>query len=165
MDADGAPISYLVLAEGTPVRTRDGDEVGLVIAVRAADREDIFDGITVATPDGERFVDADHVEDIRERVVRLRLDARQAARLPEPEPAPPATRFTAGDLADDTMGDRMRERRAAPGTGSPAADAPRRAPGRGGPRESSTLPAPERVRQAPIDQLPACHPVSLDPCQ
>ena len=89
MDDDGAPISYLVLAEGTPVRTRDGDEVGLVIAVRAADREDIFDGITVATPDGERFVDADHVEEIRERVVRLRLDARQAARLPEPEPALP----------------------------------------------------------------------------
>jgi hypothetical protein len=108
MNDDGAPISYMVLAEGTPVRTRDGDEVGLVIAVRAADREDIFDGITVATPNGERFVDADQVQEIRERVVRLRLDAREAARLPEPEPAPPATRFIPGDLPDETMGDRMR---------------------------------------------------------
>ena len=47
-------------------------------------REHIFDGIVIATPGGQRFVDAPEVARITEKRVTLTIDAEEAARLPEP---------------------------------------------------------------------------------
>jgi hypothetical protein len=96
--SDGDPISYLALAAGTPVRSADGVEVGRVAAVLAADAQDIFDGVVVATRHGDRFVDASQVDAIYERALVLTLDAAAAQRLPPPTPNPGALRATAADL-------------------------------------------------------------------
>jgi hypothetical protein len=84
----GDPISYLVLAEKTPVETADGERVGEVHRVLADDATAIFDGLILDTPDGERFVDAPHVQSLYERLVVLDLTAEQARRLPDPTASP-----------------------------------------------------------------------------
>jgi hypothetical protein len=81
---DGHAISYKVLPRGTPVRSSDGVEVGTVRRVQDNVRENIFDGIVMDTPDGQRFVDAPEVARIAERAVTLTIDAAEAARLPDP---------------------------------------------------------------------------------
>jgi hypothetical protein len=85
VDDDGHAISYKVLRRGTPVRSRDGDELGRVRRVQENARENIFDGIVIDTRDGPRFVDAPEVARIAERWVTLTLDATEAAQLPAPE--------------------------------------------------------------------------------
>jgi hypothetical protein len=95
---DGAPISYLVLPGGTPVRSADGVDVGRVKSVLAVDAEDVFDGLIIATPHGERFVDAFLVDAIYERAVVLTASAAEAERLPPPSENPPAIRATPDDL-------------------------------------------------------------------
>jgi hypothetical protein len=60
----GNPISYLVLADGTPVMASDGQVVGRVEHVLADPDADVFDGVIVdmrAGPGGHRFADADQV--------------------------------------------------------------------------------------------------------
>ncbi len=97
----GDPISYLVLADGTPVLSADGQEVGRVEHVLADDGKDVFDGIVVdmrAGPGGHRFADADDVRAIYERGVILRQDAEGARALPEPSANP----ATMGTEPDDT---------------------------------------------------------------
>lgn len=48
-----------------------------------ADSEtDIFDGLIVDTPDGDRFVDAPHVDELYERAVVLNRHDRRHDRLP-----------------------------------------------------------------------------------
>ncbi|HEY3018595.1 MAG TPA: hypothetical protein VGJ32_00295 [Solirubrobacteraceae bacterium] len=84
MSDDGHAISYKVLARGTPVRASDGTEVGTVRRVLDNARENIFDGIVIDTPRGQRFVDAPEVARIAERWVTLGIDATAAAGLPEP---------------------------------------------------------------------------------
>ena len=84
----GTPIAYAALAEGTPVFTSDGEQLGLAERVLADEGADIFDGIVVDTPDGDRFVDAPDVAALYERGVVLKLSAEQARSLQEPEPAP-----------------------------------------------------------------------------
>jgi hypothetical protein len=72
----GAPISYLVLDKGTPVYDPGGTEVGKVEHVLAAPDEDIFDGLVIDTrpgPGGWRFADAEQVDELHERGVRLRV--------------------------------------------------------------------------------------------
>src|SRR6266576_1400216 len=67
-DAAGEPISYLALAEGTPVLSSDGEPIGKVAHVLADADDDIFDGIVVdATwlPGGHVFADAAQVGEIR----------------------------------------------------------------------------------------------------
>jgi hypothetical protein len=86
----GAPIAYLVLEEGTPVYGSDGEPVGEVKRVLAVPDDDIFDGIIVETPHGERFVDAEGILELHERGVVLEIPAGDAARLPEPTPNPAA---------------------------------------------------------------------------
>jgi len=86
---DGTAISYKLLERGTPVRGRDGTELGTVDRVLENAREHIFDGIVMHTEAGERFVDAPEVARIAERAVTLSLDGRQAAALPEYEPGAP----------------------------------------------------------------------------
>ena len=87
-DDHGTPIAYLAVAEGTPVFSSDGEQVGLVERVLADEGADIFDGIVVGTTDGERFADASQVDALFERAVVLNVGAEQARSLPEPEPAP-----------------------------------------------------------------------------
>ena len=84
----GAPIAYAALAEGTPVFTSDGEQLGLAERVLADEGADIFDGIVVDTPDGDRFVAAPDVAALYERGVVLKLSTEQARSLSEPEPAP-----------------------------------------------------------------------------
>ncbi len=92
----GNPISYAVLAEGTPVYSADGVRIGTVSHVLAAVAQDIFDGIVVGdlerevVGDGERhrFVDAPEVAAIHERAVTLSIDAAACRDLPAPSENP-----------------------------------------------------------------------------
>jgi len=107
----GNPISYLVLADGTPILTSDGQEVGQVEHVLADANADVFDGVIVdlrAGPGGHRFVDAEQVEAIYERGVVLALDAEAAARLPEPSENPATLGADPADTAPDDLGDKLR---------------------------------------------------------
>ena len=81
---DGQQIGYKLLPRGTPVHTSDGQEIGTVHKVLDNAREHIFDGIVIATPGGQRFVDAPEVARITEQRVLLTIDAEQAQSLPEP---------------------------------------------------------------------------------
>ena len=81
----GAPSSYLALATGTSVLSRDGRELGKVGEVRADPDRDIFDGIVLdagVLPGGRRFVEAAQVEEIYERGVVLTIDGAAAEDLP-----------------------------------------------------------------------------------
>jgi uncharacterized protein YrrD len=96
MDA-GAPISYEVLEQGTPVYSADETQIGTVAHVLADAAEDVFDGIVIAEREGarvheHRFVDADYVASIHERAVTLKLDAAACADLPKPDPNPAVMR-------------------------------------------------------------------------
>jgi hypothetical protein len=96
----GDPISYEVLATGTPVFSSDGDQIGTVTHVLAVPEEDVFDGIVIAEhlsetgthAHGHRFVDADEVGAIHERAVTLKLDTSACAHLPSPSENPAAIR-------------------------------------------------------------------------
>lgn len=91
----GAPISYLVLAAGTPVYSADGAEIGRVSHVLAVEEEDVFDGIVIGEHvfgTGHRFADADDVGRIYEHGVLLKLSREQCEQLPEPSPNPAVMR-------------------------------------------------------------------------
>ena len=77
----GAPQSYLVLADGTPVWDRSGESVGTVEHVLSDDKEDIFHGLIVKTAEGHRFASADQVDGIFEKGVIVAAPAKE---LPEP---------------------------------------------------------------------------------
>jgi hypothetical protein len=77
----GTPQSYLVLADGTPVYDRSGEVVGTVEHVFSDDKEDIFHGLVLKTPDGHRWADSADVTGIYERGVIL---SRSAGDLAEP---------------------------------------------------------------------------------
>ena len=87
-DELGPPASYLVLEEGTPVFSSDGEQLGRVAEVRADLTVDVFDGLVIgagALARERRFATADQVDEIYERGVVLRLDAAGARDLPPPE--------------------------------------------------------------------------------
>lgn len=100
-DDRGAPIAYMVLREGTPVRASDGAEVGTVKHVLADEGADLFDGLVLDTPAGDRFVDAPEVGDLYERLVVLTIDGEQARRLPEHSPAPAVVRVDPDTVAGE----------------------------------------------------------------
>jgi hypothetical protein len=77
----GAPQSYLVLKDDTPVYDRSGDRVGAVSHVLADDREDIFHGLIIKTSDGHRFAGADQIDGIYEHAVIVSVPGNQ---LPVP---------------------------------------------------------------------------------
>jgi hypothetical protein len=79
---DEHQIGYKALPRGVPVHTADGVRLGTVHRVLDNEREHIFDGIIVSTPDGRRFVDAPEVARITERRVTLTIDAAAAKDLP-----------------------------------------------------------------------------------
>ena len=105
----GERIAYTVLGEGTRVEGSDGEEVGTVKRVLADEASDIFDGLILDTPDGDRFVDAPQVADLYTRVVVLAMTAEEARRLPEPTPSPAAVDIDPDDVAGDTTGDKVRD--------------------------------------------------------
>jgi uncharacterized protein YrrD len=87
----GQPSSYLALEPGAPVYSRDGEELGKVEHVLRDADADIFDGLVLGTgvlPGGHRFIDGDHVEEVYERGVRLKLDRAAAEAAPEPSENP-----------------------------------------------------------------------------
>jgi hypothetical protein len=87
----GNPISYLALQPGVDVVSADGQRVGKVEHVLAAEDVDIFDGLVVDTetgPGGLHFADAPLVDEIYERAVVLTVPAVEVGQLPKPAPAP-----------------------------------------------------------------------------
>jgi hypothetical protein len=84
----GHPISYRVLERGTPVETSDGQSFGQVKRVLEVRAKDVFDGVVVKTPNGDRFVDADEIDRLYENVMVLNVDAAAAALLPKPGDSP-----------------------------------------------------------------------------
>jgi hypothetical protein len=110
MDDKGAPIAYMVLAEGTTVYSADGAELGTVKRVLADSDADIFDGLIVDTQEGDRFVDAPNVAELYERAVVLALSSDDAQHMPEPTPSPAVMEPTPDDVAGDTTGDSVAHR-------------------------------------------------------
>jgi hypothetical protein len=99
----------MVLAEGTPVHTADGEQVGTVKRVLADEGADLFDGLVVETGDGERFVDAPEVGDLYERLVVLTLTSAQVRELSEPTAGPAVLDVSADDIAGETTGDKVKD--------------------------------------------------------
>ena len=95
----GERIAYTVLVEGTRVEGSDGEEVGTLKRVLADEASDIFDGLILDTPDGDRFVDAPQVGDIYTRVVILTIRSDAAAELPEHTPSPAVVALDADTIA------------------------------------------------------------------
>jgi hypothetical protein len=77
---DGHAISYGALRRGTVVRSSDGVELGKVRRVEEEQRANIFDGIVLDTPKGQRFLDAPEVAHIAERAVITTFAAAEADR-------------------------------------------------------------------------------------
>lgn len=94
------PIAYTALTAGTPVQTSEGETFGTVAAVLTVKQVDVFDGIVVATEQGTRFVDADHVGAIFTTYVRTTLTAEQVAALPEPDGSVTYRAKASGSLVD-----------------------------------------------------------------
>jgi hypothetical protein len=109
MTDDRAPMSYLTLEPGTPVRTRDGSQIGTVAHVLADPDADIFDGIVVETRGaGHRFADAPLVAEITAGAVVLALAAADAERLPEPAERPGEVRAHPDDTAESDLTRKLR---------------------------------------------------------
>ena len=107
----GNPASYLVLADGTPVLSSDGQEVGTVEHVLADADSDVFDGVIVdmrAGPGGHRFADATQVEAIYEYGVVLALRTPEAEALPEPTGNPAGLGASPDDTAPDDLEDKLK---------------------------------------------------------
>ena len=107
----GAPIAYLALRAGTPVFSRDSEQVGEVEHVLAAEDADVFDGIVInvsALPGGHRFVDASDVESIYERGVVMTHDAAEVERLPEPSENPAKLDVNPADAEESDLSRKLR---------------------------------------------------------
>jgi hypothetical protein len=94
-DDAGPPIAYHALEAGTPVHAAEGGQVGTVRKVLAVEAEDVFDGLTIDTAGGSRFIDADDVAHIAERRVDIRLTTSEVAEQPEHEEGTPVYRSDA----------------------------------------------------------------------
>jgi len=87
----GQPSSYRALNAGTPVYSADGEQIGKVAHVLAAEDEDVFDGIVIGEHlfgEEHRFADADDIDEIFERGVLLKLDRSACEQLPKPSANP-----------------------------------------------------------------------------
>ncbi len=90
---EGNPIAYPVLDRGVRVISSDGDEVGTVHHVVAAEQQDIFHGLVIdAGRLGRRFVPAEDIASLHERGVDLRIPAAGISELPPPRGAAPEYR-------------------------------------------------------------------------
>ncbi len=105
MEDLGQRASYLVIEDGMPVYSSDGEKLGEVEHLLADHEEDIFDGIVIDTsvlPGGHRFVDAEQVEDVYERGVVVKADRAAAEDYPQPSESPAAMEVDAEALAEGT---------------------------------------------------------------
>jgi uncharacterized protein YrrD len=96
----GEPISYEALDSGTPVFSSDGEQIGTVAHVLAAEDLDVFDGIVISEhlgPGGHKFVDADQIDRIGEHGVVLRIGQAEARDLPKPSENPAVVGEDPGD--------------------------------------------------------------------
>ncbi len=107
----GPPTSYMAAAEGVPVFSSDGEEVGRLGHVLADVAADVFDGIIISEgriAASHRFADASEVEGFYERGVLLKLDAEGTERLPEPSENPAVIGTTPADTADSELTRKLR---------------------------------------------------------
>jgi hypothetical protein len=81
----GAPQSFLVLDDGSPVYDPSGEKAGTVAHVLSDDRDEIFQGLVIKTGDGHRYAPASAIEGIYEHGVVL---LEPAAGLHEPTEDP-----------------------------------------------------------------------------
>jgi len=81
---EGDPIAYQALAVGTPVVSSQGKAFGTVHHVLEVPELDLFDGISVDTDSGLRFVDRDQIVRITTTMVQCALSDEEAASLPDP---------------------------------------------------------------------------------
>jgi hypothetical protein len=95
----GAPISYLVLADGTPVYDSSGERAGEIEHVLADEQEDVFHGVLLKTPAGHRFASSSQIEGIYEHGVIVSVPAGQ---LPEPS-ADAAAQAADGDTLRQSL--------------------------------------------------------------
>jgi hypothetical protein len=79
------PVSWLVIRPGWKVFAADGSEVGEVDEIAGDDREDVFDGLAIATSSFGKpcYAPAEQVAEITEGAVRLALTRDQVERLGE----------------------------------------------------------------------------------
>ena len=82
---DETPIAYTALKKRTPVLSTGGAQIGTVHHVLQVEELDLFDGISVNTVAGLRFIDRDQISTITASAVHTSLSDEQAAQLPEPE--------------------------------------------------------------------------------
>jgi hypothetical protein len=94
----GAPVSYLVLADGTPVYDRSGTPVGKVEHVLKDEGADIFHGLVLTTAKGDRYAPSDLVDGIFEHGV---IAAQPLDELPEPSADPAANAAISESLASE----------------------------------------------------------------
>ena len=85
---EGRPISYESITVGTRVVTSAGTQFGTVHHVLQVPELDLFDGLSVKTRHGLRFVDRDQITDITTTVIRCALTDEQAEALPAPSGPP-----------------------------------------------------------------------------
>jgi uncharacterized protein YrrD len=107
----GSPISYEVLAPGTPVYSTDGEEIGKVSHVLAAEDLDVFDGVIIgehAFGEEHRFADADDIEAIYERGLVLKLSRAESEELPKPSANPAVLRDDPGESKAEIRHEKLR---------------------------------------------------------
>jgi hypothetical protein len=76
----GSNSSYLALGKRTPVYGPDGRLIGLVKKVECDRKNDIFDGLLLSTPDGNRYLLGEHVNAVHEDAVEASITAEQLAK-------------------------------------------------------------------------------------
>lgn len=94
---------------GTPVYSAEGEQIGKVTHILAAEDLDIFEGLVIGEHrfgSGHRFVDADDIQEIHEHGVELLLGRTDCEQLPEPTANPAVMR----DDPAESKGDRRHER-------------------------------------------------------
>lgn len=106
----GKPVSYLVLTQGTPVYSAQGDSVGSIAHVLSDEHEDVFDGLVVADESApkHRFADADQVSEIGEHGVVLKLTRDAYLALPEPSANPAVMRDDPAETRSDLFEAKLR---------------------------------------------------------
>ena len=92
----GAPVSYLVLRDGTAVYDRSGDPVGTVDQVLSDDHTNVFHGLLIKTGDGPRFASGDQVDGLFEHGVIVAEPAARLARPSADTPTGPAETHATG---------------------------------------------------------------------
>ena len=97
MTDEAQPIAYSALQAGVPMLSQSGRQFGTVQRVLEIPEHDLFDGIVVATADGDRFVDADQVARVTTAYVECSITDEEAANLPAPSGSPT---FRADPTAD-----------------------------------------------------------------